>query len=213
MALGQHLVRELGFDDGVNTLGRWMAHHVAELLNEAEQGATKAERLKARKQAVETILKIWRHREALPGKANPLTPYKDILPVLNQLRPNKEPFRNFGYSLMEKEQLVSVLFHDLAHLIITILLMRLSAPIESADTKRVAVGALSKTEQSVLKTFEEWSELVGLLPERPQRKIKHTKSTTPKKINLNEAAIQWIDNMMTTLATLKEKFQVSVDKE
>jgi hypothetical protein len=35
-------VRELGFEDGVDTLGRWMAHHLAELIDKAENGATVA---------------------------------------------------------------------------------------------------------------------------------------------------------------------------
>ena len=42
--LGQHLVRELGFEDRGETLGRWMAHHLAELLDQAENAKTAAER-------------------------------------------------------------------------------------------------------------------------------------------------------------------------
>ena len=34
--LGRALVDELGLDPGVDTLGRWMAHHIAELIEEAE---------------------------------------------------------------------------------------------------------------------------------------------------------------------------------
>ena len=87
LALGRHLVRELGFDDQRDTLGRWMAHHLAELINKAENGATGTERVRARKNATETILKIWEHRASLPGNAYPLAPYKDILKVLDRLRP------------------------------------------------------------------------------------------------------------------------------
>lgn len=69
LGLGRHLVRELRFEDGVDTLGRWMAHHLAELIDEAESGSTPAERLRARKSATETILKIWEHRASLPGRS------------------------------------------------------------------------------------------------------------------------------------------------
>ena len=58
LELGRHLVRELGFEDGVDTLGRWMSHHVAELIDKAENGVTAAERVRARKLATETILKL-----------------------------------------------------------------------------------------------------------------------------------------------------------
>jgi hypothetical protein len=58
LELGQHLVHELGIENRFDTLGRWMAHHLAELIDRAENGATKAERLDSRKNAEETILKI-----------------------------------------------------------------------------------------------------------------------------------------------------------
>ena len=67
-------MRELGFEDRVDTLGRWMAHHLAELIDTAESGVTATERLKARKSATETILKIWEHpgittRQSVPARA------------------------------------------------------------------------------------------------------------------------------------------------
>ena len=34
--LGKKLVLELGLEDAVDTLGRWMAHHIAELMADAE---------------------------------------------------------------------------------------------------------------------------------------------------------------------------------
>ena len=95
LGLGRHLVRELDFDDG-DTLGRWMAHHLAELIHEAENGANGEIRSKVRKEATETILNIWRHRASLPGKAYPLALYKDVLQVLGRLRPTENPFPYFG---------------------------------------------------------------------------------------------------------------------
>jgi hypothetical protein len=118
-------VRELGFEDGVDTLGRWMAHHLAELIDEAENGAPAAERLRARKNATETILKIWEHRASLPLSAYPLAPYKDVLKVLDRLWPNDNPFRRFGPPAETKrEQLAADLFDGLSRLIIALLLMK-----------------------------------------------------------------------------------------
>src|SRR5688572_3455622 len=62
LELGKYLVRELGFEDEVDTLGRWMSHHVAELITVAENGRTAASRRIAKRDAVTTILRIWQHR-------------------------------------------------------------------------------------------------------------------------------------------------------
>lgn len=82
LGLGRHLVRELGFEDGVDTLGRWMAYHLAELIDQAENGVTAAERSRARENATEVIVKLWEHRASLPGKAYPLAPFKEVLRIL-----------------------------------------------------------------------------------------------------------------------------------
>ena len=96
LGLGQHLVRELGFEDGVDTLGRWMAHYLAELIGEAENGSTAAKRTSARKEAIETILKIWDHRTSLSGTAYPLTKYRDVLKGIDRLQPGSDLFGYFG---------------------------------------------------------------------------------------------------------------------
>jgi hypothetical protein len=78
LGLGRHLVRELGLEDGVDTLGRWMAHHLAELIDKTENAATAKDRQKASKAATETILKIWERRALLPETAYPLAPYTSV---------------------------------------------------------------------------------------------------------------------------------------
>jgi hypothetical protein len=151
LGLRRHLVRELGFEDGVDTLGRWMAHHLAELIDEAENGVTADERLRACNSVTETIIKIWEHRTSLPGKAYPLAAYKEILKIVDRLRPDDNPFRFFGHPAETKrEQLAADLFDDLSRLIIALLLMKLPPGEESAKVDAVAVDALSETEQHVL---------------------------------------------------------------
>jgi hypothetical protein len=66
VTLGQRLVKELGLDDGVDTLGRWMAHRVAELMQKAEQAETLAEQESAKQECSELILRIWQRRAVLP---------------------------------------------------------------------------------------------------------------------------------------------------
>src|SRR5438552_13165247 len=84
LELGTHIVKELELKDRGDTLNRWLAHHVAELIYDAEHAtADPKARREAQKRATETILKIWDHRANLPGHANPLARYREILEVLS----------------------------------------------------------------------------------------------------------------------------------
>lgn len=164
LGLGRHLVRELGFEDGADTLGRWMAHHLAELINEAENGVTAAERLRACKSAREAILKIWEHRTSRPGKAYPLAPYKEVLKVLDLLRPDDNPFRYFGPPAeTRREQLAAELFDGLSRLIIALLLMKVPSGRRSAKVGAAAIEALTETEQHVLTALQQRGELFATL--------------------------------------------------
>jgi hypothetical protein len=45
ISLGERIVAEFGLDQSTDTLGRWMAHRVAELMERAEHARTKAARI------------------------------------------------------------------------------------------------------------------------------------------------------------------------
>jgi hypothetical protein len=201
-------VRELGFEDGVDTLGRWMAHHLAELIDAAENGATAAERLRARKSATETILKIWEHRTALPGKAYPLASCKDALQVLDRLRPDDNPFRYFShYAQGTREQLAADLFASLSRLIIALLLMKIPPGEESAKVDAAAINALSETEQHVLGALQQWGELFAPKSGSSERAQKGNGDGVVAQVNLEEAALHLIDTTMTTLSKLRSDLQ------
>ncbi|NKC15030.1 MAG: hypothetical protein GKR94_23425 [Gammaproteobacteria bacterium] len=92
--LGKKLVDELGLDKGVDTLGRWMAHYIAELILDAESAAPED---KASKQArcASTILDLWQHRAELPNGARPFEDVEPILRALERLDPCDETPRYF----------------------------------------------------------------------------------------------------------------------
>ena len=208
LGLGRYLVRELKFEDGVDTLGRWMAHHLAELIDAAENGETAAERLQARTRAMETILKVWEHRTSLPGNAYPLAPYKDVLQVLDRLRPDHNPFRYFShYAKRTKEQLAAELFDGLARLIITLLLMKMPAGKESATVDEAAIEALSGTEQHVLTALQQWGELFASTSRSSGRTRKSKRRGDDGKVNLDEAAVRSIDSITTILVELRSELQ------
>lgn len=83
MELGRHLVHELGLADSVDTLGRWLAHEIADAMSEATSAKTAAERARLRSKAVELITMLWAHRERLSNRAYPLAPLRELLGVIS----------------------------------------------------------------------------------------------------------------------------------
>jgi len=202
LELGRYLVRELGFENGVDTLGRWMSHHLAELIDKAENGKTEDERNKAQKEATETILRIWEHRASLPGKAYPLKSYENILLVLDRLRPDNNPFAYYHGD--EKDRLASNLFIDLSRLIPILLLMKISQIDKSGEIDPVALDALDETEQFIMVTILKWMELFEPTPERP----KNTKKGKEKEPGIDNydferLALKIIDDLAITLNKLR----------
>jgi hypothetical protein len=221
LELGRYLVHELEFEHAGNTLGRWMAHHLAELIHAAENAETPEDRLRAQAQATETILKIWEHRTALPGRAYPLAPYQDILQVLNRLRPGDNPFSYFGHDIQaRREQLAAILFDRLTRLIIALLLMRMpsSADAGTEEGQGVAINALSETEQHILCSLQEWHDLFAPTDNKTHRlrkskrksRLRKSKSKRRDKsdqINLEGVVAESIDDITTTLTKLRRELQ------
>ncbi|MFC1983842.1 hypothetical protein ACFLVO_02360 [Chloroflexota bacterium] len=208
MELGQYLVRELDFEGGVDTLGRWMANYLAELIDEAENGSTVAKRTRARKEAATTILKIWDHRSSLPGKAYPLSPYIDVLRIIDRLKPDSNPFQYLGHHADNKrEQLAAELFDGLSRLIISLLLMKTDFGEKSVEKNLTAIEALSETEQRVLTALQQWGDLFESTADSSRRERKSRKDRDHTKVNLGEAAIRLIDSITTNLNELRGELQ------
>jgi hypothetical protein len=75
-----------------DTVGRWMALHLAELVIAAQDPATTT--VEQRQQIVETILKVWTHRPYYPGRA-PLEEFSNVLVALDRLG-DDSPWKFFG---------------------------------------------------------------------------------------------------------------------
>lgn len=89
IALGRRLVEELDMEPGVDTLGRWMAHYIAELIEDAEQTADAAERQIAQERCCTAILRLWEHRSTLPRGARPLANLQKVLDAIIDLKERK----------------------------------------------------------------------------------------------------------------------------
>lgn len=64
--MGEQIVGEFGLGDSVDTLGRWMAHRVAELMDRAERARAGAEREAARRECSDLIIRLWERRSHWP---------------------------------------------------------------------------------------------------------------------------------------------------
>lgn len=92
--LGRALVKELGLDPGVDTLSRWMAHYIAELIEDAE--SAKAENRTARlAKCADAILRLWDHRHRLPDGKRPFEDLEPIMRALESLDPEDDTPRYF----------------------------------------------------------------------------------------------------------------------
>ena len=81
--LGEKLVEELN-SDRVDTLGRWMAHYIAERIDEAENAPASDKKL-LKAACAEEILRIWEHRQQLPGGFRPFNDFEPVLRTLESL--------------------------------------------------------------------------------------------------------------------------------
>lgn len=97
MALGKKLVTEQGFDGSVDTLGRWMSHHIAELIQEAEL-ANDDDRPVKMANVREAVLALWSHRHLLPNGRSPFAGMEPIFNALESLNPDTPHFRYFSTS-------------------------------------------------------------------------------------------------------------------
>ena len=78
----------------VDTLGRWMAHYIAELIDAAEN-APPDELAVSQKKCFHAILELWGHRAELPNGKRPFEDLEPIIRALESLNPDDETPRYF----------------------------------------------------------------------------------------------------------------------
>lgn len=108
MELGRELVEELEHDAGpeVDTLSRWMAHYIAELIIKAET-ASADNKQSALEECADAILKLWDHRHSMPKGTRPFESIESIQRALESLDPESNTpryFRNIVDSAKETKE-------------------------------------------------------------------------------------------------------------
>ena len=103
VALGKKLVDELGLDQSVDTLGRWMAHYIAEKI-EAAECATGDARDQKMAECRDAILKLWAHRSELPNGQRPFKEFERLFRALRSLDLDDPTPRYFPQASVAVEQ-------------------------------------------------------------------------------------------------------------
>ena len=111
LALGRQIVNELQLDARGSVVTRWLAHHIAELIQLAESSGGTA-KIAAQKRAVTAILKLWAERRNIPADIDPLNGYRRAIEVLGRLAPDANPWSRYRGS-GQYEDLLSQIFDAL----------------------------------------------------------------------------------------------------
>ena len=93
--LGRLLVTELGLEDSTDTLGRWMAHYIAELIADVEQPG-KVKRREKEARCATAILELWRHRHDVTQGRRQFEP-ESLLRAITSLDPETTRHRYFAH--------------------------------------------------------------------------------------------------------------------
>lgn len=88
IALGQRILEELKLDREMDTLGRWLAHYLAEKMECADSAPEGTTGDADRRECVDLILRLWEHRQTWPLSA----PLKDVADRLDELFAPKPRF-------------------------------------------------------------------------------------------------------------------------
>lgn len=209
MGLGRHLVRELGLKDRGDTLGLWMAHHIAALIKAAEKETSPVKRRRAEKEAIETILKIWEHRESLPSYAYPLARYDDLFRVLDRLQPSDNPFRYGDDPGTKTDQLAATLFDNLSRLIMCLLLMKPLSLYAEETLNEAVLDALSDEERQVWDALQKWNEI--FLPKSDSNQQTQASETKAERadIDLKQIALDLTKSIKGSI----QKLQTELEKQ
>ncbi|WHO75975.1 hypothetical protein [Rhizobium sp. BT03] len=181
MAFGKRLVAEYELESGVDTLGRWLVHHIAELIQDAEE-ATSADIADRRAAAANAILKFWEHRRSL-DRIDPLRDLKPLLGVIRTLNPDEN-----RWSLHSQDGSTALcdLYSAIRQIIVFLLLDKApSAQVEQSkflsDEEAEIIGALN------IWLAEYQKEALKAKPKpRPRKRQAEANNFDPKTYVLSE---------------------------
>ena len=197
LVLGHHLATELGFSDSCDTLGKWMSHHLAEMMDRVEREENAENKEKYQQQTVDLILKIWAHRSSLNGHAYPLARFKGIIDSLSILSPEANVWeRN---KLGRYESLAADSFSMVVDLYRTLHFIEFTS-LKSVRNKQVPPVVFSDKEKKIYDFLISWAE-----EELDFRSSEGPSSDKKEFENVTDSACDFIDKLCGKLNELKNE--------
>ncbi len=203
LELGNTIVNEVGLDDDTDTLGRWMCHHIAALIEESKSARTAELRRTAQREAVSTILSIWEKRTSLPANAYPLARYKYLLQCLAATSPDASIWETNRRSPII--QAAGNIFRDVSEIVNLALLMDGKPPLfkrKKENAPPVSVLFLDLIEAKLVNAVEELDERSL---EMIQSIIDSKDSVTSPETKALQALLKFIGSTLKELNVLAEK--------
>jgi hypothetical protein len=197
LELGIHLVRELELEDTCNTLGRWMAHHLAEVMDEIKNAKTDEDRSASTERATNLILALWKQRRTLPGGGDPLATYRDVLPTLKLLNADASKWSNPGRT--QSEKLVIQLFNHVREIVRSTLGDVLPSTRTLRPVARLVLSFLSGPEQKVVTGLDQLLAARQRLGLDQAKDSKRDGATSPPIISEIDAATNTLQELKTHL--------------
>ncbi|MFH1498014.1 MAG: hypothetical protein ABII82_09345 [Verrucomicrobiota bacterium] len=90
--LGEALIAELTKENHSTTLSRWVAHYLAEQMEEIKK-AKGQDRIKAKQRCFAAILQLWQNRASVPNGLHPFAGFEPVFRALEGISPD----RRLGY--------------------------------------------------------------------------------------------------------------------
>ena len=100
IALGKLLVDELQLNQSRDTLGSWMAHHIAEMIQNTES-FTGQKKTEAENRCREAVLSLWEHISHFPRGSRPLADIEPLITTIEALDPDNSA--NYYFSNIQNQ--------------------------------------------------------------------------------------------------------------
>ena len=181
-----------------------MAHHLAGLLAEVEKCRKVSDRKAAEDRAMSAILRIWEHRQQLPGKAYPLSQYQKAANVLTSIHLHSNQFHawrgsvsNLGLTLEVCGAASRLALFALVDLL----------PERKVSLKPAAVALLEAEEKEFLDAIEGIYKLFNSFSQEP---TKGEKTGTDAAIDFDELRrmrLELLDELSKDIEKLKESLK------
>lgn len=174
-----------------------MSHHLAEMMDRVEREENAEKKDKYQQQAVELILKIWKHRSSLNEHAYPLARFKGIIDSLSILSPEANVWeRN---RLGRYESLAADSFSMVVDLYRTLHFIEFVS-LKSVRNKQVPPSVFSDEEQKIYDFLSAWAE-----QELDFRSLEGSSSDTAEFENATDSVCNFIDKLCGKLNELKSE--------